>query len=87
MPPQSPSVFPSASDDPLTLALQPPPNESPEERQEREKNEAAAKLRSDTIDDYLKTVGSKKAKATKLLLLGSSASFVSHHLLIVLLCY
>ena len=68
-------VFSFPSEDPLTTAMRPSPNESPEERHEREKNEAAAKLRSDTIDEYLKTSG-KKAKATiKILLLGSSSFF------------
>lgn len=71
MPPELASVFSTASEDPLTIAIQPSPHESPEERQERENNEAAATLRSERIDEYLKL--SKKAKATKLLLLGPSA--------------
>jgi hypothetical protein len=71
MPPERALVSRYPSEDPLTTAIQPPPNESPEERREREKNEAAAKLRSDIIDDFLRISG-KKSKATKLLLLGSS---------------
>jgi hypothetical protein len=71
MPPEPTSLSVSAPDDPLTIAMQPSPNESPEERKAREMNETAAKLRSDTIDEYLK--GFKKAKVTKLLLLGLSA--------------
>ena len=65
------------------MAMQPPPNESLQERQEREKNEAAATLRSESIDEYLRGSG-KKSKPTKLLLLGSSTLFsiFSHHLLI-----
>ena len=71
-------VHRSPSEDPLTTAIQPPPNESPEERQERLKNEAAAKLWSDTIDEYLKS-SAKKAKATtKLLLLGPSVRSHTH---------
>ena len=63
--------------------MQPSPNESPEERQERENVEAAAKLRSESIDEYLKLTG-KKHKLTKLLLLGPSPfpSSFTHHLLI-----
>jgi guanine nucleotide-binding protein alpha-1 subunit len=66
---------PPASDDPLTIAVQPPPDESPAQRQEREKNETAAEVRSGRIDEYLKLSG-KKAKVTKLLLLGLSALFI-----------
>jgi guanine nucleotide-binding protein alpha-1 subunit len=61
-----------ASDDPLAIAMQPPPDESPEQRQDREKNEVVARLRSETIDEYLK-LSSKKPKVIKLLLLGLSS--------------
>ena len=63
----------SGSDDPLALALQPPPNESLEERQARESGEMAAKLRSESIDEYLK-LSRKRDKDIKVLLLGLSAS-------------
>lgn len=71
-------VHRSPSEDPLTTAIQPPPNESPQERQERLKNEAAAQLRSDNIDEFLKSSGKKAKTATKLLLLGSFACSYSH---------
>ena len=57
------------SDDPLTVAMQPPPDETLEELQAREENEIAAKLRSENIDQYLK-LSIKRDKVTKLLLLG-----------------
>ena len=63
----------SGSDDPLALALQPPPNESLEERRARESGEMAAKLRSESIDEYLK-LSRKRDKDIKVLLLGLSAS-------------
>jgi len=72
MPPELSSLFESPSEDPLTVALQPSPDEPPEERQQRENNEAAAKLRSETIEEFLKLSGKKAKAATKLLLLGSS---------------
>lgn len=65
-------TFVPATDDPLTRALQPSPDELPEERQARESSEMAAKLRSESIDEYLK-LSSNRAKVTKLLLLGLSA--------------
>lgn len=71
MPPNPTSV--SVSDDPLTIALQPAPDETLEERQAREKNERAAKLRSESIDQYLGLSNNKQEKVTKLLLLGLSA--------------
>jgi hypothetical protein len=68
----------SMSDDPLTVAMQPPPDETLEERQAREKNEVAAKLRSESIDQYLKLSG-KQDKFTKLLVLGTSVFFTYDH--------
>jgi len=59
----------SASDDPLTVAMRPPPGESLKERQAREKNEIAAKLRSESIGQYLELSGNQ-SRVIKLLLLG-----------------
>jgi flagellar biosynthesis GTPase FlhF len=45
----------SFEDDPLTLALQPPVDETPEERAARERDEAAARKVSDAIDEQIRT--------------------------------
>jgi guanine nucleotide-binding protein alpha-1 subunit len=45
----------SFEDDPLTAALQPPADESPEQRTEREKTEAEARRVSEAIDEQIKT--------------------------------
>jgi tRNA U34 5-carboxymethylaminomethyl modifying GTPase MnmE/TrmE len=63
--------------DPLTAALQPPPNETPEEREKRLYFEAEAKKVSDGIDRMLQTERNEKRKAkeeVKVLLLGQSES-------------
>lgn len=64
------------SEDPLTLALAPPPNETAQEREVRLLKEAEAKRVSDAIDDALKAekVALKKRKIMKMLLLGQSES-------------
>ncbi|KAG6827750.1 hypothetical protein H0H92_010572 [Tricholoma furcatifolium] len=65
------------SEDPLSLALIPPPNETPEQKQAREFAEAQAKKISDEIDEQLrkeKEGDKKKKKPVKLLLLGQSES-------------
>ncbi|KIK66216.1 hypothetical protein GYMLUDRAFT_928059 [Collybiopsis luxurians FD-317 M1] len=68
----------SATDvDPLALALAPPPNETPEERAEREIAEAEAVRISNEIDEQLKRekdAERKKKRPVKLLLLGQSES-------------
>jgi guanine nucleotide-binding protein alpha-1 subunit len=59
--------------DPLTLAIAPPPDETPEQRQIREAAEAEAKRISDEIDEQIrkeKELDKKKKKPVKLLLLG-----------------
>ncbi|CCM01087.1 uncharacterized protein FIBRA_03135 [Fibroporia radiculosa] len=64
-------------DDPLTLALAPPPNESDTERGERLQREAEAKRISDSIDEELKqekAAWKKNKSLFKLLLLGQSES-------------
>ena len=49
---RAPSV--QSQDDPLTLALRPPPSETDEERELRLKGEAEAKEASDKIDEEIK---------------------------------
>ena len=63
-------------EDPLTLALAPPPNETPQAREVRLSTEAEAKRVSDAIDEALKAekVALKKRKIMKMLLLGQSES-------------
>ncbi|KAF8644193.1 hypothetical protein AX16_008633 [Volvariella volvacea WC 439] len=63
--------------DPLTRLLAPPEDETPEQKAERERNEAAAKKRSDKIDEELKLEQArlkKEANVVRLLLLGQSES-------------
>jgi guanine nucleotide-binding protein subunit alpha len=62
-----------ADDDPLTLALMPPPDETLEERQVREAAEAEAKRVSDEIDEQIKREREnerRRKRPVKLLLLG-----------------
>lgn len=61
-------------EDPLTLAIAPPPDETPEQRQAREAEEAEAKRISDGIDDQIRLEREqlkKTKKPVKLLLLGT----------------
>ena len=64
--------------DPLLLALQPPPDESPEARHARERREAEAKKRSDEIDASIQAESvarrKKRGQAVRVLLLGQSES-------------
>jgi hypothetical protein len=64
--------------DPLALALAPPPGESPEDREARLLAEREAKKRSDLIDQELsrERSESKSVKPVKILLLGQSESGV-----------
>ncbi|KAF9458709.1 guanine nucleotide binding protein, alpha subunit [Collybia nuda] len=67
----------SFEEDPLTLAIAPPPDETPEQRQAREFAEAEAKKVSDEIDEQIrkeKEGDRRKKKPVKLLLLGQSES-------------
>ncbi|KAH8092195.1 G-protein alpha subunit [Cristinia sonorae] len=63
-------------DDPLTLALSPPPNETPEERENRLRDEAEARKISEDIDEEIKAqrLALKKKPHVKVLLLGQSES-------------
>jgi ribosomal protein L14E/L6E/L27E len=65
----------SFDEDPLTLAIAPPPDETYEQRQIREAAEAEAKRISDEIDEQIRKereAEKKKKKPVKLLLLGAS---------------
>lgn len=73
----APSSRTKAGDDPLSLALRPPPDEDPAARAAREREEALAKARSDAIDSALqaeKDARKKKKPPVKVLLLGQSES-------------
>ncbi|EPQ55869.1 G-alpha-domain-containing protein [Gloeophyllum trabeum ATCC 11539] len=63
-------------DDPLSLAIAPPANETHEERIAREKREAEARRVSDEIDEMLRQerAAMKKRRPVKVLLLGQSES-------------
>ncbi|KIJ56356.1 hypothetical protein M422DRAFT_219501 [Sphaerobolus stellatus SS14] len=66
-----------SGEDPITQALQPPPDETPEARQERLRLEKEAKQRSDEIDAQLKQDSKALARGRQLvrvLLLGQSES-------------
>lgn len=62
--------------DPFTVLLQPPPNESQQEREGRLRAESEAKKRSDNIDKMLRESErrNRKKKTVKVLLLGQSES-------------
>ena len=64
----------SLDEDPLTLAMAPPPNETFEQRQIREAAEAEAKRVSDEIDEQIRKEREllrRTKKPVKLLLLGA----------------
>lgn len=63
--------------DPLSRALQPPPNETPELRAAREAREAEAKRVSDRIDEQIrseKQANSRNRAPVKVLMLGQAES-------------
>lgn len=68
---------PGADDDPLTLAIAPPTDETPEMRTHRLQDEQRAKEISDEIDNQLsleRNALKKRQKMVKVLLLGQSES-------------
>ena len=77
------------SDDPLTRALAPPPDESLEERTARVKKEIEAQRVSDQIDEAIKQErhAMRKRKTMKMLLLGQSESGTSPIGLLVAVFY
>src|ERR1700683_4416216 len=74
------------SDDPLTRAMAPPPNETIQERDARIHREREAKRVSDEIDEELRKGCKKGTKPVKILLLGQY--FISERMkvLIFLVC-
>lgn len=72
-----PSRFGTGRDDPLSRALAPPPNETSEEKAQREAGEAKAKANSEEIDRQLLKDKDALAKRriVKLLLLGAPHRF------------
>lgn len=65
-----------SSSDPLDVALRPPPDETPEEREQRIAREAEASRVSQAIDAGIKAEkqARKKKRIVRLLLLGQSES-------------
>ena len=62
-----------SEDDPLSRAIAPPANESPEEREVRLVSEKEARKRSEAIDEEIsrqRSAEKKSPKAVKVLLLG-----------------
>lgn len=73
MPPRVAKLERRSSDDPLTLAMAPPPNETEQEKTVRLRDEAEAKRISDMIDEELnrqRQAERRGPKPVKLLLLG-----------------
>ena len=70
-------IFTPDANDPLTLAMAPPPGETLQQRTEREKQEREAQIVSDNIDEGIKKdrLALKKQKnIVRVLLLGQSES-------------
>ncbi|KAG8912765.1 hypothetical protein FRC00_003818 [Tulasnella sp. 408] len=69
----APSRSSRDDDDPLWLAIKPPPDETPEQAALRKKREAEAKIISDKIDEQIRQESAllKKKKVIRLLLLGT----------------
>lgn len=66
-------------DDPLATLAAPPPNETPEARQARERREAEARRINDAIDEQIRQERNslkKKKRPVKILLIGQSESGV-----------
>jgi len=71
----------SNDEDPLAMAIAPPPDETPEERLVREAAEAEAKRISDEIDEQIardREQMKKTKRPMKLLLLGALCSANTH---------
>jgi guanine nucleotide-binding protein alpha-1 subunit len=70
-------MFRSSDHDPLTAAIAPPPNETPDARTARLRAEAEARRVSDEIDEQLKQERAARRRlrpCVKVLLLGQSES-------------
>lgn len=71
-------------DDPLSRAMAPPKDETPQEKEARLRAEKAARLKSDAIDEELnrQRLAEKKVQCIRLLLLGMSSRISSMHALL-----
>ena len=84
--------FSAEIEDPITVLMKPPPNETIQQKEMRLTKEAEAKRVSDLIDESIKAdraVWKKRKDTTKLLLLGQSESgecSPSIHPMILLSC-
>jgi hypothetical protein len=70
-------MAPRPDEDPLTVALTPPRDESPAQREARERAELCAKKVNDEIDEQIRlerAAMKKKKRPVKVLLLGQSES-------------
>ena len=70
-------------DDPLTRAIAPPANETPEEREARLFTQAEAQRRSDAIDEEIneqRIADRKAAKCVRVLLLGKNLNYQNSEL-------
>lgn len=69
----------SEDEDPLTLAIAPPPNETPTQRDQRLAEEKKAKEISDSIDEEINVqrLAEKKENPVKVLLLGMLSDVIS----------
>ncbi len=73
-------------EDPLTVAMAPPPDETPKEREIRLAEEATAQRRSDAIDEELnrqKMLDKKAPKCIRILLLGACPASSGHVTLLI----
>lgn len=71
---------PDRFEDPLSRALRPPPDETPEQREERMDAQRLAKERSRRIDERIaedRRAYERKRHAVKILLLGASAIHIA----------
>lgn len=83
-------MSPQPDDDPLTLALMPPPDETWEQRQVREAAEAEAKRVSDEIDEQIKRDREnerRRKRPVKLLLLGEPLHAVTSSTPMLIYCF
>lgn len=75
----------SHDDDPLTKALAPPPNETPEQRDTRLRAEKEAQLRSDAIDEEInrqRVAEKRESKCVRMLLLGNAYLVLTLYILV-----
>jgi guanine nucleotide-binding protein alpha-1 subunit len=76
-------------DDPLTQAMAPPMNETPEEREARLLAQAEAQKRSDAIDEEInrqRNVDKKAPKCVRVLLLGKNLNCSGSPFIVTKIC-